>query len=207
MSSQSWKLLVADRLLELAMVFIGVYLAFYLNAFQLRDEQRQRHRQMIVYLEKEVASSAKRDRETAHTLDQGRADLLNNIEKGAMPELESIDWAPNYDAAEFGSLLQAGGLEVLDLRTIARLRELDAISRSGYAMMANYQQLTNQLIVLHAGEDRDYFYDPATKQLRRQFAIYLKSLEAGSRFLHQLSEADDRLLVELTNERERFSRE
>ena len=73
--------------------------------------------------------------------------------------------------------------------------------------MANYQDLTNQLIVLHAGESRDYFYDPETKQLRRQFMAYLESLQAGAQLLQQLSEADDRLLAELTNERERFTQQ
>ena len=189
------------------MVFIGVYAAFYLNGLQIRQEQRQRQRQLIIYLEKEAASRSNVDHEAARTLEQRRAEFAAKLEEGAMPELEPINWRRVYDIAEFNSLLQAGSLDVLDLRTVARMREVDAISRTGYAMMANYQELTNQLIVLHLGEDRGYFYDPETKKLRRQFALYLESLQAGAQFLRQLSQADDRLLAEVTNERERFTQE
>jgi hypothetical protein len=207
MASKNWKALIADNILELAMVFIGVYAAFYLNGVQLRQEQRQRHRQFIIYLEKEAANKAKGDHDTARSLEQKRTDVVAKIDEGAMPDLEPIDFTPLYDRADFASLLQAGGLDVLELRTVARMREVDSISRIGYATMANYQELTNQLIVLHAGEGRDYFYDPATKQLRRQFAVYLESLRAGAEFWRQLSQADDRLLAELANERERFTQE
>lgn len=207
MTTENWKVLVADHLLELVMVFVGVYSAFYLNGFQVRQDQRQRQRQLIIYLEKEAASRAKSDHEAARMLEQKRAEFVAKIEEQTMPELEPINQRRLYDIADFNSLLQTGSLDVLDLRTVARMREVDAISRSGYAMMANYQQLTNQLIVLHAGESRDYFYDPGTRQLRRQFAVYLESLQAGAQFLQQLSEADDRLLAALTNERERFTQE
>jgi hypothetical protein len=207
MTTSNWKILVADHLLELVMVFIGVYAAFYLNGFQLRQEQRQRQRQLIIYLEKEAATRAKGDHDAARALAQKRAGLVARIEEGAMPELESIDWTRLCDIADFNSLLQAGGLDVLNLRTVARIREVETISRTGHAVMANYQDLTNQLIVLHAGQSRDYFYDPETKQLRRQFVIYLESLQGGAHLLQQLSEADDRLLAELTNERERFTQE
>jgi hypothetical protein len=207
MTTQNWKILVADHLLELVMVFIGVYTAFYLNGLQLRQEQRQRQRQLIIYLEKEAATRAKADHEAARMLEHKRAQLVAKIDEGAMPELELLSWNRLYDISDFNSLLQTGSLDLLNLQTVARMRDVDAISRTGYAMMANYQGLTNELIVLHAGESRDYFYDPETKQLRRQFAVYLEALQAGTQFVKQLSEADDRLLVELTNERERFSQE
>ena len=189
------------------MVFIGVYAAFYLNGFQLRQEQRQRQRQLIIYLEKEAATRAKVDHETARMLEQKRAQLVARIDEGAMPGLERLNWNRLCDISDFNSLLQTGSLDVLNLRTIARMRDVDALSRTGYAVMTNYQGLTNELIVLHAGESRDYFYDPGTKQLRPQFTVYLEALQAGTQFVQQLSEADDRLLVELTNERERFTQD
>jgi hypothetical protein len=207
MTRPGWKIVIADHLLGLVMVFIGVYAAFYLNGFQLRQDQNQRRRQLIIYLQKEAASRAKSDHDTARLLEQKRAEFAARLEEGAMPELEPVNWTRLFDVADLNSLLQAGGLDVLELPTMARMREVDAISRRGYAMMANYQGLTNQLIVLHAGENRDYFYDPATKQLRRQFAVYPESLQAGAQFLKELGAADDRLLAALTNERERFTQE
>src|SRR3954463_7282970 len=113
MTTHNWKILIADHLLGLIMVFIGVYAAFYLNGFQLRQEQRQRHRQLIIYLEKEAASRAKLDHETARLIEQKRTELVSRIDEGAMPDLEAPNWRRLYDIADFNSLLQAGGLDVL----------------------------------------------------------------------------------------------
>src|SRR3954463_14971734 len=101
MTTHNWKILIADHLLGLIMVFIGVYAAFYLNGFQLRQEQRQRHRQLIIYLEKEAASRGKLDHEAARLVEQKRADLVAGIDNGAMPELEALNWTRLYDIADF----------------------------------------------------------------------------------------------------------
>jgi hypothetical protein len=110
-----------------------VYAVFYLSRVQSQQEQTQRHRQLVIYLEKEAGSSTQRDHEAAQTAERRQAELLGEIEKGAMPQLEPINWVPDYETADFGSLLQVATLEVFDVRTIAQLREVDAIARNGYA--------------------------------------------------------------------------
>ena len=53
------------------------------------------------------------------------------------------------------------------------------------------------MIAPHIGQDRSYFYDPVTHQLRPQFVRYLKELKDGSRFLRNLSEARDHLATQV----------
>jgi hypothetical protein len=119
-----------------------------------------------------------------------------------MPEVAPISWANDYNPDERNWLLQAGGLELLDLETIVRLKELDSAARTGLGTMAHYQQISDQLIVPHRGEPRAFFYDSATKQLRTEYAQYPEILQEGSRVLHQLSEKTDRLAEQLRTEQD-----
>jgi hypothetical protein len=63
--------------------------------------------------------------------------------------------------------------------------------------MAHYQRLSDELIVPHLGEGRSFFYDPVSKQLCKEYALYPDILKEGSRVLHQLSEKTDQLVDQL----------
>lgn len=130
-------------------------------------------------------------------------EFLTQLAKGEMPEITAISWATDYNPDERNWLLQAGGLELLDIETIVRMKELDSAARTGLGTMAHYQQISDQLIVPHAGEGRAFFYDLATKQLRSEYAQYPEILKEGSRVLHELGEKTDRLASQLRAEQNR----
>ena len=44
---------IIDRLVELVIVFVGVYAAFVLNAHQGREQEQQRRQQILAYLRRE----------------------------------------------------------------------------------------------------------------------------------------------------------
>ena len=97
-------------------------------------------------------------------------------------------------------ILQAGGLELLDVATIARLKEVDVAASTGLSTMAHYQRLSDELIVPHLGQGRSFFYDPETKQLRPEYGQYPDILREGSRILHELSEKTNELVTQLRTE-------
>jgi len=43
---------IIDRLVELAIVFVGVYAAFALNSYQIHKQEQQRRGQILAYLGK-----------------------------------------------------------------------------------------------------------------------------------------------------------
>jgi hypothetical protein len=132
--------------------------------------------------------------------------FLAQLAAGEMPELAPVAWATNYNANETNWILQGGGLELLDIATIARLKDVDSIASTGLGTMAHYQQLSDQLIVPHLGEGRSFFYDPATKQLRKEYALYPDILKEGSRVLHELSAKTDELVAQLRIEQAHHDR-
>jgi hypothetical protein len=198
-----WTTVVFDRLVELVIVFVGVYAAFALSAHQTHEQERQRRAQILTYLEKGATAGAARLKQTVEGYDRRMNDFLAQLAAGQMPDITPISWASSYNPNETAWILQSGGLELLDIDTIARLKELDAADSLGLATMTHYQQLSDQLIVPHLGEGRDFFYDPATKQLRRQYAQYPEILKEGSRVLHEMSEKTDALATQLRAEQER----
>jgi hypothetical protein len=196
-----WTALIFDRLIELVIVFIGVYAAFILSAHQSHQQERQRREQILGLLEKGAAATAASLKQTTTSYDQRMNEFLTQLSKGEMPMVTAISWAASYNPEERNWLLQAG-LELLDIETIVRLKELDAVARTGFATMAHYQQISDQLIVPHSGEAAAFFYDPATKQLRNEYAQYPDMLREGSRILHALGEKTDRLVAQLRAEQD-----
>jgi hypothetical protein len=202
-SSHRWMKYLTDRLVEVVIVFIGVYAAFLFNAHQIRNQDQQRRHQILTYLEKQATTSAEKLRQVTLRYDEQMNAFLTQLARGEMPEINPIAWATNYNANETNWILQGGSLELLDIATIAQLKEVDSAASTGLSTMAHYQQLSDQLIVPHLGEGRSFFYDPSTKQLRPEYAVYPDILKEGSRVLHDLLEKKDQLVVQLRAEQAR----
>ena len=202
-AKRRWTTVIFDRLTELIIVFIGVYAAFILSAHQSHEQERQRRGQILALLAKGAAATAASLKQTTLDYDRRMNEFVTGLAKGEMPEVTAISWATTYNPDERNWLLQAGGLELLDIETIVRLKEVDAVARTGFATMAHYQQISDQLIVPHVGEGRTFFYDPATKQLRADYAQNPEMLKEGSRVLHELGEKTDRLAAQLRTEQDR----
>ena len=198
-----WGTLIIDRLTELVIVFVGVYAAFVLNAYQIKEQQRERRAQIFAYLQKGADAGSAKLKNVITTYDRAINEFTAKLAKKEMPEITPIAWSSSYNPNESAWLLQAGGLELLDMETIARMNEVDAAAGTGLATMAHYQQLSDQLIVPHLGAGNAYFYDPATRQLRPQYARYPEMLQEGSRVLHDMSEKTDALAAQLRAEQSR----
>ena len=194
-----WKHVVVERVIELIIVFIGVYAAFALNNYQTRQDEKQRKHQLLGYLEQQTTNGLPQLRQTTADYDKRMNIFLDALKKGEMPPLEVFGWASGYDENSVGWVLQAGGLQLLDIQTVARLRELDAVIRTNISVMTHYQKLSDELIAPHIG-DQNHFYDPAAKQLQPAFQSYPDMLRDGSRFLHTLIEARERLAAQLQAE-------
>src|SRR5215469_14626104 len=194
---------LAGRVIELIIVFLGVYAAFLLNGYQIRKQDHERRNQILTYLQKQATTSYEKLRQVTLNYDEQMNAFLTQLERGEMPEISPIAWATSYNANETSWILQGGGLELLDIATIAKLKEVDSAASTGLSTMAHYQLLSDQLIVPHLGEGRRFFYDPGTKQLRQEYALYPNILKEGSRVLHDLLRKTDQLVVQLRTEQAR----
>jgi hypothetical protein len=120
-----------------------------------------------------------------------------------MPPLRPITFSSDYSATDATTLLQAGGLELLDVKTILALRGTESALRGGLSRFAHLEKLSDQLIVPNLDEDISFFYAPATKQLRKRFEKYPDALQSEADFFHDLTRSETELLTQIQAERKR----
>lgn len=188
---------------ELILVFLGAYAAFWLTNYQQHRADARRHDQILAFLEHEMKEGLENTTEDAQKHDQQVAEFRRALAAGEMPPLRPFSFTTDYSASDTSSLLQAGGYEVLDVKTLTALRELETTIRWGLDRMTHYQKLSDELIMPNLDQDISFFYDPATKQLRKKFAQYPEMLEATAAFFHDLEKAKRQLLAQIQAERQK----
>jgi len=188
---------------ELVLVFLGAYAAFWLTNYQQHRADAHRHDQMLAWLEQEMKEGLENTKQDAVKHDQLAAEFRRALAAGEMPPLRPFSFTTDYSASDTSSLLQAGGYEVLDVKTLAALRQLETTIRWGLDRMTHYQKLSDELIMPNLDQDISFFYDPATKQLRKKFSQYPEMLEATAAFFHDLEKSKRELLTQIQAERQK----
>jgi hypothetical protein len=188
---------------ELLLVFLGAYAAFWLTNYQQHRADVRRHDQILGWLEERMKEGLENTKEDSQKHDQQVAEFRRALAEGEMPPLRPFSFTTDYSASDMSSLLQSGGYEVLDLKTLTALRDLESTIRWGLDRMTHYQKLSDELIWPNLDQDISFFYDPATKKLRKRFADYPEILEDTAKFFHDLEKAKRELLNQIRAERQK----
>src|SRR6266480_3327099 len=188
---------------ELVMVFVGVYAAFWLNNYQQRQQDAERHDRILASIERTLRDGIESNKTNRAEQQRDAAEFRRALDAGEMPPLHPFVFTTDYSPGDFATMLQAGGIQLLDLETLTALRNDESVIRWGLSRMARYQKLSDELIVPNLGQDISFFYDPATKTLRKQFEIYPEALEATVKFADELESVHTELLKRIQSERQR----
>ena len=188
---------------EVILVFIGVYAAFWLNNYQQRQQEVQRRDQILASLERTMTDGIESGKINRAKEEQQTAEFQRALAAGEMPPLRPFVFITDYSAADFATLRQAGGIELLDVDTLMALRNDESVIRWGLAQMERYQKLSDELIVPNLDQDISFFYDPATKKLRKRFEIYPEALEATVNFARDLERAHTDMVKRIQAQRQR----
>src|SRR5215211_2899831 len=189
---------------ELVLVFVGVYAAFWLSNYQQHRQDAERRDRILAFIEqtlREGIESSKINR--AKEQEPEAAEFRRALHAGEMPPLRPFVFITDYSPSDLATMLQSGGVQLLDVQTLRALRDDEAVIRWGLARMARYQKLSDELIVPNLDQDISFFYDPGTKKLRKQFEIYPKALEARVNFANELERTHSELLARIQAERQR----
>ena len=189
---------------ELILVFVGVYAAFWISNYQQHRQDAERRDQILAFIEQTLSEgieSSKANR--AKEQEPEAAEFRHALDAGEMPPLRPFVFITDYSPSDLATMLQSGGVQLLDVQTLRALRRDESVIRWGLQRMARYQKLSDELIVPNLGQDTSFFYDPATKKLRKQFEIYPQALEATVDFAHELERTHTDLLKQIQVERQR----
>ena len=188
---------------ELVLVFVGVYAAFWLNNYQQRQQDQERHDRILGSIEQTLREGIESNKVSRAKEQQQVAEFRRALDAGEMPPLHPFVFTTDYSPGDFATILQSGGIQLLELDTLIALRKDESVIRWGLSGMARYQKLSDELIVPNLNQDISFFYDPTTKKLRKQFEIYPEALQATVKFANDLERTHTALLKQIQAERQR----
>ena len=189
---------------ELLLVFVGVYAAFWLNNYQQHQQDAERRDRILAYIEQTLSKGIESSKDNrAKEQEPEATEFRRALEAGEMPPVRPFVFITDYSPSDLATMLQSGGVQLFDVQTLKALRSDESVIRWGLARMARYQKLSDDLIVPNLDQDISFFYDPATKKLRKQFEIYPKALEARVNFAYELERTHTELLERIQAERQR----
>src|SRR6184192_425434 len=162
---------------ELLLVFVGVYAAFWLNNYQQHRQDEDRRDRILASIEQTLREGIDSNNVSRAKQRQQAAEFRRALDAGEMPPLRPFVFTTDYSPGDIATLLQSGGVELLDVKTLMTLRQLESVIRWGLSDMQRYQKLSDELIVRNLDQDISFFYDPANKKLRKRFEIYPQALE------------------------------
>ena len=188
---------------ELVLVFVGVYAAFWLNNYQQRQQDAERRDRILGSIEQLLQQGIESGKINRAKQERRAAEFQRALDAGEMPQLQPFVFITDYSPGDFATMLQSGGNQLLDLETLTALRNDESVIRWGLSGMARYQKLSDELIVPNLNQDISFFYDPATRKLRKQFEIYPEALQATVKFANDLERTHTALLKQIQAERQR----
>ena len=187
---------------ELILVFVGVYAAFWLNNFQQRQQATEQRDRILASIERTLRDGIQSNKVSRAEQEQEATEFQRALDAGEMPPVHPFVFITDYNPGDFATMLQAGGIQLLDLETLTALRKDESVIRWGLSRLARYQKLSDELIVPNLDQEISFFYDPATKKLRKQFEIYPEALEATVKFANDLERTHTALLKRIQAERQ-----
>ena len=188
---------------ELLLVFVGVYAAFWLNNYQQHEQDAERRDQILASIERTLRGGIESNKVNRVEQQREATEFRRALDAGEMPPLRPFVFTTDYSPGDFAAILQAGGVQLLDLETLNALRNDESVIRWGLSRMARYTKLSDELIVPNLDQDVSFFYDPATKKLRRRFEMYPEALDARVKFADDLERTHTKLLKQIQAERQR----
>jgi hypothetical protein len=130
---------------ELFLVFIGVYAAFWLNGYQQRQQDAERRDQILAFIEQTLSEgieSSKANR--AKEQEPEAAEFRRALDAGEMPPLRPFVFITDYSPSDLATMMQSGGVQLLDVQTLRALRRDESVIRWGLQRMARYQKLSDE---------------------------------------------------------------
>ena len=187
---------------ELVLVFVGVYAAFWLSNYQQHRQDDQRRDRILASIEEQLREGIESGKINRTKQEREAAEFQRALAAGEMPPLHPFVFTTDYSPGDWATMLQSGGVQLLDVQTLMAVRNDESVIRWGLSRMARYQKLSDELIVPNLDQDISFFYDSATKKLQKRFEIYPEALQARVKFANELERTHTGLLKRIQAERQ-----
>ena len=173
-----------------------------MNNYQQHRQEAGRRDQILASFEDQLREGIESGKINRAKQEREAAEFQRALKAGEMPPLRPFVFTTDYSPTDWATMLQSGGVQLLKVQTLMAVRNDETVIRWGLSRMAWYQKLSDELIVPNLDQDISFFYDPATKKLRKRFEIYPEALDARVRFANELEQTHTKLLERIQAERQ-----
>src|SRR6266487_6942274 len=129
---------------ELLLVFVGVYAAFWLNNYQQHGQDAERRDRILASLEEELRRGIDSNKAAGAKEEKQATEFRRALDAGEMPPLRPFVFITDYSPGDIATLLQSGGVQLLDTKTLMAVRGLESVIRWGLSALARYQKLSDE---------------------------------------------------------------
>jgi hypothetical protein len=201
--SKHWLRRIAEWMVDLVIVFVGVYAAFVLNGYESHREQRNRREQLLTWLDDYCGESTANLENEKTLIEDAITDFNRRLNNGEMPELAYVNISSSYDSSFSLSFFQAGAGDLLDVGTLRQLRAVDKDSKLAAEDIKHFQELSASVLVPQLNHERSFFYDLATRKLLPQYAWYPMAFQDMVDYCNKIRPKIDELRKRINEERKR----
>lgn len=161
---------------ELVIVFVGVYAAFGLDQYQERMRKQERTKQYVSAMKKDFAANRKDMNEQLPAITSYINNFLQKYNKGNMPKIEHFSMGVSFRANSWNAILRGGGMDLLRPKLIFQVEDFYNRAASLAQSMQEAKQWSTALILPYLSKPKSFFYDEKTRRLRPQFYWYPEKL-------------------------------
>src|ERR1700756_3521727 len=107
---------------ELILVFVGVYAAFWLNNYQQHRQDAERRDRILASIETTLREGIESNKVNRVRQQHDAAEFRRALNAGETPPLRPFIFITDYNPGDIATMLQAGGIQLLNLETLTALR-------------------------------------------------------------------------------------
>lgn len=183
---------------EIAVVFIGVYLAFSLESY--RTEQNNEHKRQQIYtsLYNYFENASANLKQVQSFKSDFAMPFLKAYENEQMPRLKPLPFFGSGSSDEtWSAMLQTGGIDLLDVNFILQVDGFFTNLRFINEKSENVMGLYNQYLLPKINADISTFYNTESKQIRPLYSWYVQFLNNFPNSIKRMEEKSNNIMAVL----------
>ena len=190
---------LSSLVLELIIVFVGVYAAFLLDDFKTQKRNEKRRNQIYQSLYEEIFQGSSSMNTSFGMLDSlVFTPYLTSYDKGLMPTLKPLFiGSANYSTRKWEAILSTGGIEILNLEMIEEMEEYYFQVHLLIEQMKKMESLCIQQLLPNLEKERTEFYNLQTKKLKEKYYWYIQTLSSMQELTKKIVIKNKKLLESL----------
>jgi hypothetical protein len=157
----------AGWIAELVLVFVGVYAAFWLNNYQQHRQDAEQRDQILASLEQQLREGIESGKINRANEEREATEFQRALDAGEMPPLRPFVFTTDYSPTDWATILQAGGVQLLDVQTLMAVRNDESVIRWGLSRMAWYQKLSDRTHCAEPGSGHFLLLRPSHEEIAK----------------------------------------